>query len=208
LSNQAKQADSNDSRPTGLLLVSQPNAPGQPPIAERVAINATILDGDDATVADCINEMRSSSCVHLACHGFYDPVDLLRSGFLLRDGRLEFSEIIQGGIKITDFIFLSIRQTITSEPEAQKGGNHLAAGMFAAGYRSVVGTMWPVGDDIAPRLSEEFYRRLLAIDSLPTTVDISRAAEALHHSTAPLRKNMGTSDAAFLAWVPYVHFGL
>ncbi|KAH6911364.1 CHAT domain-containing protein [Coprinopsis sp. MPI-PUGE-AT-0042] len=223
LSNRVKQAMSSEPLAPGLLLVSQPSAPGLPSIpltslevkairelAERASVDTTVLDGHDATIQNCVSGMKSSSCVHLACHGIQDQHNPLKSGFFLHGGQLELSDIVQGDVKAADFAFLSACQTSTGDYRVPEEAIHLAAGMLAVGYKSVVGTMWSIVDEVAPKVSEEFYKHLLSANDPqnPTQLNIPQTAEALHHSTKLLRKKMGTSDAAFLAWVPYVHFGL
>ncbi|KAJ2927315.1 hypothetical protein H1R20_g9781, partial [Candolleomyces eurysporus] len=211
---------------SGLLLVSQPNAPGYPFIPgtrteiERIAqkINesqATIrtlrLEDENATVKAGTEGMESYSCVHLACHASQDIEEPLKSGFYLHDGRLELSAIMKSHIKSAGFAFLSACQTSTGDHKLSEEAVHLAAGMLAAGYRSVVATMWSIQDKYAPEVAEDFYADLLLRDSAGlgrNAIDGSNAAYSLHRAVRNLRARHGDSDALFLAWIPYVHFGL
>ncbi|RXW11831.1 hypothetical protein EST38_g14024 [Candolleomyces aberdarensis] len=211
---------------SGLLLVSQPHAPGYPFIPgttaeiERIAqkINesqATVrtlrLEDENATVKAGTEGMESYSCVHLACHAAQDIEEPLKSGFYLHDGRLELSAIIKSHIKSADFAFLSACQTSTGDHKLSEEAVHLAAGMLAAGYRGVVATMWSIQDKYAPEVAEDFYADLLLRDSAGlgrNAIDGSNAAYSLHRAVRNLRARHGDSDALFLAWIPYVHFGL
>ncbi|KAJ2929789.1 hypothetical protein H1R20_g7291, partial [Candolleomyces eurysporus] len=211
---------------SGLLLVSQPNAPGYPLIPgttteiERIAqkINesqATIrtlrLEDENATVKAGTEGMENYSCVHLACHAAQDIEEPLKSGFYLHDGRLELSAIMKSHIKSADFAFLSACQTSTGDHKLSEEAVHLAAGMLAAGYRGVVATMWSIQDEYAPEVAEDFYADLLLRDSAGlgrNAINGSNAAYSLHRAVRNLRARHGDSDALFLAWIPYVHFGL
>jgi CHAT domain-containing protein len=209
---------------SGLLLVSQPNAPGFPSIPgttteiERIAqtinesqanIRTLRLEDDKATVQAGTEGMESYSCVHLACHAAQNSEEPLKSGFYLHDGRLELSTIMKSHIKSADFAFLSACQTSTGDHKLSEEAVHLAAGMLAAGYRSVVATMWSIQDEYAPEVAEDFYADLLrrGCGLGRNTIDGSNAAYSLHRAVRNLRERHGDSDALFLAWIPYVHFG-
>jgi len=99
---------------------------------------------------------------------------------------------------------------------------HLAAGMLSAGYRGVVATMWSIQDKVAPVVAGSFYKELIrrsnavvieAKEGVETKGTVGRlngvhAAASLRHAIRDLRKDMALEGADFLAWVPYVHFGL
>jgi CHAT domain-containing protein len=148
--------------------------------------------------------------VHFACHANQDDRDPLKSGFSLEDGKLTLADIIRRqdesvskSRSSTALAFLSACQTSTEAENFSEEAIHLVAGMLAAGYRGVVGTMWGIPDMHAPVIAEVFYRRLLSRDG--PSVD---AAYALHCATEMLRRKLGNSDDAYLAWIPFVHFGL
>ncbi len=201
-----------------LLLVSQADAPGLSRIPgadvetrellkfmEQAGINSLRLAGTNATTTEVIKQLALHSSVHLACHGMQDGEAPLRSGFYLGDRRLELSEIMKHRIPNADLAFLSACQTSTGDEKLSEEAVHLAAGMLAVGYRSVVATMWSIQDSAGPEVSREFYRHLLQ-NRMPegqsARLDGARAAYALHYATQRLR------DRGFLAWVPYVHFGV
>lgn len=104
-----------------------------------------------------------------------------------------------------DFAFLSACQTATGAEDLSEEAAHLAAGMLAAGYRSVIATMWSINDEDAPMVSEEVYRHLVR----DSKHDSSRAAYGLHHAVQHLRKAREEyGDLSFLCWVPFVHVGI
>ena len=127
--------------------------------------------------------MKECSWVHFACHVIQDADQPAKSAFLLEDGRLELSEIIKQQLPYPDFAFLSACQTATGYDNPDETV-HLAAGMLFAGYRSVVATMWPIGDSDAPFAADEVYSQLLK-DEHPNS---AMAAHALHRAVQCLRR--------------------
>ncbi|KAJ2922952.1 hypothetical protein H1R20_g14146, partial [Candolleomyces eurysporus] len=226
LTERVKASQTVSEEKSGIFLLSQPNAPGSPPIpgttaeVERISqaiknshptIRTLKLEGKETTIKAGREGMENYSCVHLACHAKQDAQEPLNSGFCLQDGRLELSSIIKLHIKSADFAFLSACQTSTGSHKLSEEAVHLAAGMLAAGYRGVVGTMWSIQDRYAPEIAEDFYADLLlsgSSDSGGGTIDSSKAAYSLHRAVRRLRARHGDTEALLLAWAPYVHFGL
>ena len=114
---------------------------------------------------------------------------------------------MQQNLKNADLAFLSACQTCTGAETLPDEAVHLAAGMLAAGYRRVVATMWPIKDSYAPGVAKDFYSYLLKHQS-GSGFDGSQSAYALYFAIQELRKRIGDSPDAILAWAPYVHFGL
>ena len=204
-----------------LLLVSQVDAPDLPRIPgadeetkrlleflEGTGNNSLRLSGPDARISKVMAEMTSYSSIHLACHGQQEVGSPLKSGFYLGDGPLELSEIMKHLIPNADFAFLSACQTSTGDEALSEEVVHLAAGMLAAGYRSVVSTMWSIDDAFGPEIAQGFYQQLQTADGRCARLDGARAAYALHEATKTLRQKVGTTEKGLLIWAPYVHFGI
>lgn len=158
----------------------------------------TRLDGERATVRDVTQAMDEHAWVHLACHAMQNSADPSASAFLLHDGRLELRSIMKKKLRHAELAFLSACQTATGEETLPEEAIHLAAGMFIAGYRAVVATMWSIRDDDAPRIAEAFYLTLLGSEK-------ARTADALHWAVAMLREEVG--EKSFMSWVPFIHIG-
>lgn len=173
---------------------------------EQSGIDAQLLEDCDATLEKVKEEFNSHSWAHFAYHGVQDPKEPLESGLCLHDSRLELLEIMKQRIDSPDFVFLSACQTSTGEFNLSEEVVHLAAGMLAAGYHGVVGTMWNISDKHGPQFAKEFYQYLLERQG-PNGLDSTLAAYALDHATTEFRKALGNENDAFLKWVPYVHFG-
>ena len=178
---------------------------------ERISDSTPVVHLEDrsATVKTVQSQILSSKfdVVHFACHANQDFKAPMRSGFHLEDGKLTLGEMIgkQEGGSASDeppkLAFLSACETGTGKMDLSEEAVHLVAGMLAAGYRGAVGTMWSIPDAYAPEIAEEFYKRYLCAEG-------GDAGYALHCATERLRKRLGNSNASFLAWVPFLHFGM
>ncbi|KIM28574.1 hypothetical protein M408DRAFT_69298 [Serendipita vermifera MAFF 305830] len=193
-----------------ILTVAQPSTPGASslPATEREVqrvqeiasgIRVESLIGDRATTARVLQAMKQSNWIHLACHGLQHREDSLKSGFLLHDKTLELSELIKEPLPKADFAFLSACQTAMGDEKIAEESVHLAAGMLFSGCKGVIGTMWSIQDNDAPKVTKAVYERMLK-DGIPNRKE---AARALHEAVKELRE----SGADFLSWVPFIHMG-
>ena len=199
----------------GLLGVSQSATPGQTklPNADKEldvirqfdsSLNVHSLQGESATVDRVLEGMEDGSWVHLACHAFQHPFSPTKSALCLYNGDLTLSKIITKSFPNADFAFLSACQTATGDKNLPDEAVHLAAGMLAAGYRSVIATMWSIRDNDAPLIAAEVYPCLVCGPAPDSTM----AAHALHHAVKKLREKLEkTGNPAFLSWVPFIHVG-
>ena len=198
-----------------LLLVSQADVPGTMRlpgtdeetrrILARFPSGVTLLSGQEVNTSTVLDAMAKHRWVHLACHGVQHPEDPTRSAFLLHDGRLELAQLMSKSFAHADLAVLSACQTATGDEKLPEEAAHLAAGMLSVGYKSVVGTMWSIGDKDAPEVASAFYERLRE--------DCERGRElhpayALHEATKRLRESKDVGMAGFLRWIPFVHFGI
>ncbi|KAF6754769.1 CHAT domain-containing protein [Ephemerocybe angulata] len=223
ITDRVKSRHSVDAKVSGLFLTSQPNVTGASSIngtskevqsilemANKSGVRAIVLEGDEVTVAECLECMQSFSSIHLACHGSQNATEPLQSRFLFHQGTLELGTILQSDLKNADLAFLSACQTSTGQEKLSDEAVHLAAGMLAAGYRRVVGTMWSIRDKPAQDLATTFYEYLFTHrdGSSGAAFDGALSAHALHHATQKLRLSLDNSERSLLTWIPFVHFGL
>ena len=194
--------------PPRVVIVSQPDthAPLPGVFKEAAALkkhfpDALHLDGANATVRPVLDAMKAFNFVHLACHGIQAARDPMQSAFALHDGPLALSKLMAESLSHADFVFLSACQTATGDHMLPEEAAHLAGGMLAVGYRSVVATLWSIGDNDAPVVADEFYAGMLG-----GRHEKGSKAYVLHDAVARLREMVG--DEAFKRWVPFVHFGL
>ncbi|PVF91494.1 hypothetical protein CPB86DRAFT_878492 [Serendipita vermifera] len=196
-----------------LLSVIQPSVPGASHILntkrelECIQHHITghdhvVLEGAAGTKERVTRKMQECNWIHLACHGIQVPDEPTKSALLLEDGHLTLEEIIRLELPHAELAFLSACQTTTGDENLSEEAVHIAGGMLLAGYRSVVATMWSIQDELAPIVTDEFYRHIMKDGERP---DPRKAAEALHMSVQKLRKQ---PDVQLTDWIPFVHLGV
>jgi CHAT domain-containing protein len=75
---------------------------------------------------------------------------------------------------------------------------HLASAFQLAGYRHVIATMWPIGDQPAVNIAARIYATL-------TTTSGSDAAGTVHTIARLLRRRWGPDTPS--AWASHIHAG-
>jgi CHAT domain-containing protein len=202
-------------KPPQIMMVSQPATPNHnqlPGTIEEARIvkkhfpdQVYHLDHTDATVAAVLAALDSDqhNWLHLACHGIQDTADPTQSAFALHDGMLPLSALMARPLAHAELAVLSACQTATGDVRLAEESVHLAGGMLGAGFRSVVGTLWSIGDADATVVVDEFYSCLKREYS--EGLEEIRPAYALHRAVERLREEVGEED--FVRWVPYVYFG-
>ncbi|TFK63183.1 hypothetical protein BDN72DRAFT_776188, partial [Pluteus cervinus] len=193
-----------------ILAVTHPDGCGLPGTMDELHIIQkharqhilTILTGTEATPDAVGHKMQESNWVHFACHGVQDPHEPTKSAFILANrARLDILDIaLCLRIPNPEFAFLSACQTAKGHLKAPDEFIHLAGGMMATGYRSVIATMWSIRDSSAPRIADLVYGRLFE-GGRP---DYRHAAYALHDAVKKLRTDMGGN---YMDWVPFIHMG-
>ncbi|KAE9378769.1 TPR-like protein [Stipitochalara longipes BDJ] len=220
----ASMLDKPDDKNSSILVVTMPTTPGQKPLKganrEKLVIESasygiySVRELRCPTVLEVLEQIPTSGIIHFACHGSSDPTDPSRSHLILqRDSeepegvpvvdRLTISRIsrvaAQGQARIA---FLSACST--AEVKASKLRDeslHLTSAFQVAGFASVIGSQWPVDDDVCVRLAESFYANLIGDGH---TFSNRRVAEALRNAVMHVRAEYPESP---YVWSPFVHFG-
>jgi CHAT domain-containing protein len=161
-----------------------------------------VLESAEGIKRRVTREMENCSWLHLACHGVQRLDEPTKSALVLEDGHLTLEEIIKLNLPKAEFAFLSACQTTTGDEKLSEEAVHIAGGMLLAGYRGVVATMWSIQDELAPKVTNEFYGHILGDGERP---DNRKAAEALHKSVQAIRKKEGVN---LKDWIPFVHLGV
>jgi CHAT domain-containing protein len=111
--------------------------------------------------------------VHFAAHAVVDSAHTDRSSILLtsgaeqQDGLLQSREI--AGLRLDgQLAVLSSCQSATGTDVRGEGVMGLARSFFAAGSRTVIGSLWPIRDDHAAAFFEPFYAALTDGQSVGT----------------------------------------
>ncbi|VDB88195.1 unnamed protein product [Peniophora sp. CBMAI 1063] len=215
LSRRGQVVHESGSRHPNILAISQPETPKQSPLPGTVGEVAAIknvvgaetmtwLNGPDATKSAVLDCLDRNAWAHFACHAVQDPERPTQSAFMLQDGGLTLHELMRRtsttGRK--ELAVLSACQTATGDAKVPEEAVHLAAGMLMTGFRSVIATMWSIGDDDAPIVMEAFYDYLVH----KANGDGALSAHALHYATKILREKVG--ERKFMHWVPFIHLGV
>jgi CHAT domain-containing protein len=139
-----------------VMIVAEPNVEGNAPLPNATAETEMIKEKMASKVvsptnscvvsplrlANILEEMEDASVIHLACHGQQDPKEPLESGFMLQDGRLTVSHILQLKLQKTHFAFLAACESASGDREQPDEAIHLGAAMLFMGVKSIVGTLW------------------------------------------------------------------
>ena len=153
-----------------------------------------------ATVDVVLRVLPEYSAVHFSCHGVQDLNYPLNSGLLLYDGRLTLSKLMHTRLPNAQLAFLSACETAQGEEYYPDEAIHVAAGMLAAGFRDVIGTMWTIYDSSAPVVADRVYAEVFKDGKLL----VDRIPFALHNAVEHLR-NQRPDD--FMSWIPFIHLG-
>lgn len=196
------------------LIVAQPEVPSAEPLrgverevsaVRRYVPRSTLLEKADATKDNVLKALQSHSIVHLACHAESDVHSPGRSRLLLVDHEespLTLADL--AGLRLAErqLAVLSACSTFQITPALADEALHVTAAFQQAGFRHVVGAMWPVGDDVATAVSDMFYDRLTGSAAHEPQTDL--AAPALHDAVSSLRRQY---RAAPTKWASFVHLG-
>jgi CHAT domain-containing protein len=163
---------------------------------------SVLLEGESATFDRVADELRTTNWVHFACHALTDAAAPSNSRLLLHDHRknpLDVRKLTRLRLTAADFAFLSACQTAVPTPDLADEAIHIASAFQLAGFRNVIGTLWPIFDDIAGETSEKFYSYLAsgAINPSEIAVGLNQAVRAIRHRFPTLPSH----------WASHVHIG-
>ena len=118
----------------------------------------------------------------------------------MRDAPLTITDIIRSRLQNPEFAFLSACHTTVGHVSSPDEAIHLAAAMQFSGFRSVIGSMWSVDDEVAGQIVSAFYGNLVDGSG---RLDCTRAAAALHKTLKKLRKKI-----PFEQQIVFIHIGV
>ncbi|KAG2113250.1 CHAT domain-containing protein [Suillus cothurnatus] len=111
------------------------------------------------------------------------------------------TDIIRSNWQNPEFAFLSACHTTMGDENSPDESIHLAAAMQFSGFRSVIGSMWSVDDDVAWQVVSTFYDKLVDDSG---RLDCRRAAVALHKAVKKLRHD----NVPLEQQIMFVHIGI
>jgi CHAT domain-containing protein/tetratricopeptide (TPR) repeat protein len=130
---------------------------------------ARVFLGADATKRRVFEEATRSDYLHFACHGTFDPAFPLSSGLLLAPPPGKGSENLLQAWEIFERLRTRAALVTLSSCETGLGREYEGEGILGlvqafrfAGARSVMASLWKVGDECTAAFMERFYGYLKA----------------------------------------------
>ncbi|MFE2689982.1 CHAT domain-containing protein, partial [Streptomyces mirabilis] len=195
---------------TPTLVVPVADTPGAPLPGvgdETTAIAALIPDArllTTPTRETVLRALPGHRIAHFACHGHGDWTDPARSRLILTDhdtAPLTMADIT--ALDLTaDLAYLSACDTSVTAPRLADESLHITGAFYLAGYRHVIGTLWPINDRIAAEMAADFYAQITDNGTTPPQSD--RSAHALHEATRRLRTDYLNTPTL---WAAHTHTG-
>jgi tetratricopeptide (TPR) repeat protein len=207
--------------PLPALAVAMPVTEGLPPLdfaAREVDYirahipQAAVFVESGAGVTDqtptrdrILRHMASCTVAHFACHGSNDSRDPSRSQLYLHDYAdkpLTVAALSAVRLDRAQLAYLSACGTaLNRNTHLLDEAIHLTAAFQLVGFARVIGTLWPINDNVSALIANSFYAGLKAGDG---DIDVSRAAVALHNSQRAIRDAIADYPSL---WAPYLHMG-
>lgn len=193
-----------------IAMPTTPEAPDLPGVAgeaqalARLLGSPVTLTGAAATHQAVVAALPFHRIAHFACHGLSDRADPAASRLLLADhdsAPLTVTALMRLHLADADLAYLSACSTTDTSPALTDEAVHLTAAVHLAGYRQVIGTLWPI-DDAAARIATDVYTRL--------TNGGTRAARTgdSAHALAEATRGLRDDDPAFSTrWAAHLHLG-
>ncbi|KAK2125423.1 CHAT domain-containing protein [Fusarium oxysporum II5] len=191
---------------------------------------STVLSNGRAQKQSILQLLKTCAMFHFAGHAMEDPLNPLHSALLLHDKEkdpMTVESLLEVNLsERSPFLaFLSACRTgSVTLSRFQDESIHLVAAYQLAGFRHVIGSLWPIEDQASMSVAEETYRNLLQ------GITEDRVSRSLHEATQKLRDNARlvngvrnhTEPRDIISvdstnnklreeegsWIPFVHFGI
>ncbi|KAK6421131.1 hypothetical protein LTR95_016845 [Oleoguttula sp. CCFEE 5521] len=206
-----------------ILLATMETTPGEPPlhgvraeadaVKSAVGIECRVTHQEQTNAGAVLRLLPSNDMFHFAGHGMSDPVDPAESCIVFEksDGasmpmiqdRLQVDRLFGANLQAAFLAFLSACSTAQNQQDVLADESiHLASGFLAAGFRHVIGCLWPSSDEVCVDVAREFYRALNMTEG--KGVKDKALARALHVAVGKVYAIR--RDHPFL-WAQYIHMG-
>jgi tetratricopeptide (TPR) repeat protein len=194
-----------------VVAVAMPHTPGAPDLPgaqaeaaglqQRFPGRVTVLTGPQATYDTVLAALPTGRWAHFACHGASDPSNPSASCLLLTDhrqGPLTVVDVARLRLDGAGLAFLSACSTAQPGRRLADEAIHLASAFQLAGYRHVIATLWPVGDQPAVDLAADIYAAL-------TTAGEGDVAGTVHAAVRRMRQQRGWNTPS--VWASHIYAG-
>ncbi|MFH9904957.1 CHAT domain-containing protein [Streptomyces sp. NPDC017225] len=152
--------------------------------------------GTPAGIRDC----------HFACHGISDRSDPSFSRLLLHDHAttpLTVSALSRANLDHPQLAYLSACNTADpGRGDLLDEAVHLTSAFQLAGFRHVIGTLWPINNHLAAEIAESFYTHLTV--GQPGSLGPDQSATALHKTIRAVRDRYPATPSL---WAAHLHVG-
>jgi hypothetical protein len=195
----------------GSLIVAPTEVPGVAPlhrVAEeartiaRLMPGSTVINGPAATRDAVLAALAEHRVAHLACHGVSDWTTPQSSRLVLADhatAPLTVADIAALRLD-ADLAFLSACETTEAPARLTDEMVHITSAFQLAGFRQVIGTLWPINDSAACEIATKIYAVMTGNGTGPP--DTGGAAAALHTVIREYRDIWAPTR-----WAAHVHVG-
>ena len=191
-----------------VVAVAMPHTPGASDLPgalteaaglqRRFPGRVTVLTGPDATHETVLAALPGGRWAHFACHGASDLSNPSASCLLLTDHQqrpLTVVDVARLRLDDAGLAFLSACSTARPGDRLADEAIHLASAFQLAGYRHVIATLWPVGDQHAVDVAADIYTTLTSEGDVAGTVHT--AVRRMRHRWAHLPS----------VWASHIHVG-
>ncbi|HET7013128.1 MAG TPA: CHAT domain-containing protein, partial [Streptosporangiaceae bacterium] len=193
-----------------IAVIAMPHTPGASDLPSAIE-EAQLLDGRFASRTDTYvgaeavydkvtRAMSATRWAHFACHGAVDPASPSVGRLLLHDHQLRpltVADVARLHLDKAEFAFLSACTTAHPGDRLTDEAIHLTSAFQLAGYRHVIGTLWPINDAFAVKIADAVYQSLADTGASGTAV-------ALHAAIRRVRDER--PNFPFL-WAAHIHVG-
>jgi hypothetical protein len=169
-------------------------------VAERCPGGRSLIGGT-ATKEAVLTELTMSGWAHFACHGISEMSDPSFSRLHLGNGDVAVSDVLALRLEDAEFAMLSACETAKTTTALPDEGIHLSSAFHLAGFRHVVGTLWPIADDVSVELTRCLYWSLRSDPGPLGSSDFDGTARALHAATRQLRRRWPLTPSVWTAWI-------
>ncbi|MFC9848572.1 CHAT domain-containing protein [Streptomyces sp. NPDC060223] len=161
------------------LIVAVPDAENAPSLpgaaAEAAALtgllpNALVLSGTQATYENVVRALPAYPVAHFSCHGLNFWENPAAGMLLLHDHLtrpLTVEQLSAMELPYADLAYLSACSTSNTHPDNADEALHITGAFQLAGYRRVIGTLWPVNDATSVDITRATYTDLTHGGSTP-----------------------------------------
>jgi CHAT domain-containing protein len=189
--------------------------------AEISAIESSIHNSTIVEILECpdiaisLGRLEHCNIAHLACHGISNYADPSQSGLILRaptlaTGKptaeiLPVQRIFQAHFAKPQIAYLSACSTAQNESaRLEDEVLHAVSGFQVAGFKHVLGCMWPSDDSICVKVARSFYTSIG--QRYEGWKDDRAVALAMHNAVLAIQEDVEYRKRPLL-WAQYVHFG-